>query len=848
MVAQYTNNPTPLMRAKAPSLPVEACLPDLMQALERHSMAVLQAPPGAGKTTRVPLALLEGAPSGSRQGRILMLEPRRLAARAAARRMAWHLEETPGHTVGLVTRHERLTGPDTRVEVVTEGILTRRLQRDPSLEGTDMVIFDEFHERSLHADLGLALCLHARALLRPELRILVMSATLDTAAVGALMGGAPVITSEGRSHPVEVRYRGPAPDPRTVVPTVTRAVREALGQHEGSVLVFLPGRREIEQVARALAGRVDEHTRLCPLYGQLSPEAQDAAIRPPEAGQRKVVLATDIAETSLTIEGIRVVVDAGLARRPAFDPRTGLTRLETVRISRASADQRCGRAGRLGPGVCLRLWPEETHARLTAHAAPEILEADLAPLALTLACWGAEASELAWLDPPPAAALGQARSLLHGLGALDAQGRATGHGRALDALGTHPRLGHMLLGARGRGLGRTACLLAALLEERDPLSGDAGADLRLRLRLLAPEGADTAGGVRQGTLRRIRTLAQRWAGQLGTASGEGVEPEAAGLLLALAYPDRIALRRGGTEGRFLLSGGRGARFPEGEELGAMECVVAAVLDDTEREAVIRLAAPLDRRRLEQDLPELVTSREVLAWDEAEGAVIARRERRLGALLLSSQPLESVDPDAVARILLEAIRARGLSCLPWDTESGRLRERMAFARTLEPDSGWPDVSDAALLPGLEHWLGPYLAGMSRLSHLRGLDPAAALRALLDWPQQQRLDALAPTHITVPSGSSLRIDYSDPQAPVLAVRIQEIFGLTETPRIGGGRVPLTLHLLSPARRPVQVTRDLGGFWSRTYAEVKKDLKGRYPKHHWPDDPVAAEAVRGVKRSGK
>jgi ATP-dependent helicase HrpB len=847
-MAQYTNNHSPLMRAKTPPLPVEACLPELMLALERHGMAVLQAPPGAGKTTRVPLALLEAAPPGSSQGRILMLEPRRLAARAAARRMAWHLGEAPGQSVGLVTRHERLTGPGARVEVVTEGILTRRLQRDPSLEGTGLVIFDEFHERSLQADLGLALCLHARALLRPDLRILVMSATLDTAAVGALMGGAPVITSKGRSHPVETLYRGPAPDPRAAAPAVARAVRGALEEYEGSLLVFLPGRREIDQVNRALEGQVDEHTRICPLYGQLSPEAQDAAIRPPEAGQRKVVLATDIAETSLTIEGIRVVVDAGLARRPAFDPRTGLTRLNTVRISRASAEQRCGRAGRLGPGVCLRLWPEETHTRLAAHAAPEILEADLAPLALTLACWGAEASELAWLDAPPAAALGQARSLLQGLGALDAQGRATDHGRALDVLGTHPRLGHMLLGARERGLGRTACLLAALLEERDPLPGDVGGDLRLRLRVLALVRGDAPAGAHQGALRRIRNLAQRWAGQLGIGTGETVEPEAAGLLLALAYPDRIALRRGGAEGRFLLSGGRGARFPEGEEMGAMGCVVAAVLDDTEREAVIRLAAPLDRRRLEQDLTELVTSRDVLAWDEAEGAVIARRERRLGALILGSQPLGSVDPAAVSRILLEAIRARGLSCLPWDAESERLRERMAFVRALDPESGWPDVSDGALLEGLEHWLGPYLSGMGRLSHLRGLDLAAALRAMLDWSRQQRLDALAPTHITVPSGSNLRIDYSDPQAPVLAVRIQEVFGLTETPRIGGGSVPLTLHLLSPARRPVQVTRDLAGFWSRTYAEVKKDLKGRYPKHHWPDDPFAAEAVRGVKRSGR
>ncbi|ACL71758.1 ATP-dependent helicase HrpB [Thioalkalivibrio sulfidiphilus] len=832
------------MRVKPKPLPVETSLPELQQALASRGMALLQAPPGAGKTTRVPPALLE---SPWCTGRILLLEPRRLAARAAARRMAAERGERPGETVGLTTRLDRLTGPQTRIEVITEGILTRRLQRDPSLEGVSAVIFDEFHERSLQADLGLALCLQARELLHPELRLLVMSATLDATGVARLMGDAPVITSEGRSYTVDIHYRGPAPEPRAPAPAVTAAVTDALAHHPGDLLVFLPGRREIEQVARALEGRTGAGTRIRPLYGQLPPEAQDAAITPAPEGERKVVLATDIAETSLTIEGIRVVVDSGLARRPVFDPRTGLTRLATVRISQASAEQRRGRAGRLGPGVCIRLWNEEATSRMRPHTPPEILEADLAPLALTLACWGAEADELAWLDAPPAAPLDQGRELLQGLGALDETFKVTDHGRALDALGTHPRLGHMLLGARDRGLGHTACLLAALQEERDPLPRDAGSDLRLRLQALT-----TPRGGHGGALKRIRTQAGRWMKQLDIRSNEPVEAQAAGLLLALAYPDRIALRRPGGEARFLLSGGRGARLLEGDDLSASDCLVAAVLDGAGRDAVIRLAAPLERADLEARLPELISEREQVSWDEGQGAAVARKERRLGALVLDSRPMDTVPPQAMTALLLQAIRERGLSCLPWTAENERLRERMAFMHRLAVAGGesaaWPEVSDAALLDTLEDWLGPWLTGMSRLSHLRRLDLSAALLGLLDWPRQQRLNSLAPERFTVPSGSGIRIDYSDPEAPVLAVRIQEVFGLTRTPMIGGDKVPLTLHLLSPAQRPVQVTRDLAGFWARTYGEVKKDLKGRYPKHYWPDDPMQAVAVRGVKRSGK
>jgi ATP-dependent helicase HrpB len=822
------------------ALPVESSLPALLEALRTQEVVLLQAPPGAGKTTRVPLALLD-APWC--RGKIMMLEPRRLAARAAARRLASQLGEKPGATVGITTRTERVGGPDTRIEVVTEGILTRRLQRDPALEGTSLVIFDEFHERSLQADLGLALCLHSRELLRPDLRLLVMSATLDIERLATLLHPAPIIRSEGRMFPVTVHHRGPAPDSRTAAATVARAVGEALDRHGGSLLVFLPGRREIEQVAELLAVAGKPGTVITPLHGQLPPEAQDAAIQPAPEGLRKVVLATDIAETSLTIEGISVVVDSGLARRPRFDPRSGLTRLETVRISRANAEQRCGRAGRLGPGICIRLWPEADQQRLAAQTAPEILEADLAPLVLSLACWGAAADELLWLDPPPVASLAQARGLLEQLGGLDAQGRVTEHGRALEALGTHPRLAHMLLAARQRGLGRTAALLAALLEERDPLDRNlAGSDLRLRLRALADDASGHT-GVHAGVRRRMLTQTRRWTGQLGIAAGERIDPDAAGLLLAFAYPDRIALRRPGPEGRFLLSSGRGAYFPRSDDLAEAPCIVAGVLDAGQREAVIHLAAPLDRAALNAEFGDLIRTEDRVDWDPETGAVSATREQRLGALLLDSRPLSGVDPAQVAGLLLSAIARAGLDCLPWTPEARRLRERIGFAHAVEPGD-WPDVSDRTLLRDLPQWLGPWLSGMSRMSHLRNLDLAAALRARLDWSHQQRLDQIAPSHINVPSGSRLAIDYGRAEQPALAVRIQEIFGWTETPRIGGGRVPLTLHLLSPARRPVQITGDLAGFWERTYPEVKKDLKGRYPKHYWPDDPRQAEARRGTR----
>lgn len=821
-------------------LPVDSSLPALLKAMHEQGVVLLQAPPGAGKTTRVPPALL-AAPWCD--GKVLVLEPRRVAARAAARRMASEMSERVGATVGITTRNDRNVGPRTRIEVVTEGILSNRLQRDPALEGTNVVIFDEFHERSLQADLGLALCLQSRELLRPDLRLLVMSATLDTDRLATLLHPAPVIHSEGRMYPVALHHRSSPPNPRALVQTVIHAVREALNRFPGSLLVFLPGRREIEAACTLLEPSCDAQTRVVPLHGQLSPEAQDMAIRPAPAGTRKIVLATDIAETSLTIEGVSVVVDSGLARRPRFDPGTGLTRLETIRVSRANAEQRCGRAGRTGPGTCIRLWPEAEHQRLAAQATAEILEADLAPLALHLACWGAVASELTWLDEPPAAALSQASELLQQLGALDDHGRFTEHGKALNALGTHPRLAHMLLAARERNLGHTAALLAALLEERDPLDRElAGADLRLRVAALAGH-ATGHGNIRTALRKRLLTQAQRWTRQLGVPANEPIDPEATGLLLGFAYPDRIALRRPGPEGRFLLASGRGAFFPRQDDLAEAACIVAGVLDLGQREAMIHLAAPLDRANLTTAFPNLIRTREQIDWDRDTGAVHARKEERLGALILSSRPLPDPDPEIVSDLLLAEIARVGLECLPWTPQAQRLRQRMAFACTIEGGT-WPDVGDEMLIQELALWLRHWVSGMRRMSHLRDLNLVEVLRARLDWSQQARLDEIAPSQITVPSGSRLRVDYSREGQPVLAVRMQEIFGWNDTPRIGAGRIPLTLHLLSPAQRPIQITSDLAGFWTRTYPEVRKELKGRYPKHYWPDDPFAAQARRGTR----
>ncbi|MCA0300854.1 MAG: ATP-dependent helicase HrpB [Proteobacteria bacterium] len=813
------------------ALPVDEALPRLKQALDAHPAAVLVAPPGAGKTTRVPLALLDAPWLAGRK--IVMQEPRRLAARAAARRMAASLGEAVGETVGYRVRLDTKVGPRTRIEVVTDGLFLRLLQDDPALDGVGCVIFDELHERGLETDLSFALVREAQAALREELRVVAMSATLDPGPVAERLGGAPVIQSAGRMFPVETRYLDREPSGR-LEDTVTSAIRRALAEEAGSALVFLPGVGEIRRVAERLdlGGGVD----VAPLYGDLSPAEQDRAIAPSPAGRRKVVLATSIAETSLTIEGVRIVIDGGLMRVPRFSPRTGMTRLETVRVSQASADQRRGRAGRLEPGACYRLWTEEAQRGLLPFTPPEILDADLAPMALELALWGADAATLPWLTPPPAAALATARGLLADLGALDGAGAITAHGRAMARLGQHPRLAHLVIKGREMGQARLAALLAAILSERDFLRlppGQRDVDLRHRVDI-------ALGNRRDGALRLIHEQARRLMPR--GAADERPDTSLTGTLVALAYPDRIGRRRPGTAGRYLLSGGRGAALPEGDPMGNEEFVVVADLDGSAQDARVFLAAPIALADIEETFANRIVDEQVVTWSEREGAVLARRRRRLGALLLEDKPLAAPAPDAVAAAMIAGIRQMGLAALPWTDELQRWRERVAFLRTL--DDSWPDLSDAALLATLEDWLAPFLDGVSRRGHLARLDLAAALKALVPWDKQRELDRLAPSHVEVPSGSRVPIDYGNPAEPTLSVRLQEMFGLTDTPRVGGDRVPLTIHLLSPARRPVQVTRDLASFWANGYRAVKSELKGRYPRHYWPDDPLVAEPTARVK----
>jgi ATP-dependent helicase HrpB len=831
------------------SLPIDAVLPALRQALTARDEAVLEAPPGAGKTTRVPLALLEETWLAGQS--ILMLEPRRLAARAAAERLAAELGEKVGETVGYRIRLESRVGPNTRIEVVTEGILTRRLQDDPALEGVGLLIFDEFHERSLDADLALALSLNGRELFREDqpLKILLMSATLEGERLSALLDDAPVVRSDGRMFPVTTQWGRPFQPGEFIEPRVVQTVLDALGNESGSLLVFLPGQAEIRRVNQQLAEALGERpdVLLCPLHGELDLSAQRAAIEPAPKGSRKVVLATNIAETSLTIDGVRVVVDAGLTRVPRFDPGSGMTRLDTQRISRASATQRAGRAGRLEPGVCYRLWSEAQHEQLAAYGTAEMLQADLAGLALQLARWGVEPGQLKWLDLPPAAAFAQARDLLQRLGALEDDGRLNAHGQSMAELPAHPRIAHLLLRGHALGLGDMACDVAALLGERDILRG-AGADLHSRLAMLS--GGQRGG---QGAVNRVRQLSRQYRGYLrGKPTRPVGDPDHSrwlGCLLALAYPDRVAQQRrpGGAEYR--LANGRAAVFGEADALMKHGWLVVADLGSRQgqREERIYLAADLDPNLFDGVLAEQVRVVDELDWDEREGVLRAERQRKVGELILGTAPLTGLDESARSRALVNLVRRKGLELLPWTPALRQWQARVALLRELDvqqhKESQWPDLSDAALLASLETWLQPYLANVSRLSHFSQLDLPSILRGILPWPLPQQLDELAPTHINVPSGSSVKLDYSE-IPPILAVRLQELFGLADTPRIAGGRQALKLHLLSPARRPVQVTQDLASFWRNTYQDVKKDLKGRYPKHYWPEDPLIAEPTARIK----
>jgi ATP-dependent helicase HrpB len=843
--------PRPDLAPWTTRLPVCEALPALESALAGAGAAVLQAPPGAGKTTLVPLALLDAPWLGAQ--RLLILEPRRLAARAAARRMSEMLGEAVGATVGYRTRLDTCVGARTRIEVVTEGILLRLIQDDAGLDGIGILVFDEFHERSLDADLGLALALEVKRHLRPDLRLLVMSATLEATSVARLLGDAPVIASAGRSFPVALAYLERPPAERLEAAIVS-AIRRAASEEDGSLLVFLPGGPEIRRVERLLsASPLGEDVLVAPLYGDLAQAAQDDAIRPAPPGRRKVVLATSIAETSLTIEGIRVVIDSGLKRAPRFDPRSGMTRLETIRVSQASAEQRRGRAGRLMPGICFRLWREAEQGQLRAYDSPEILEADLAPLALELARWGTrDPASLEWLDPPPVAAYAQARELLRELGALDQAGDISGHGRAMAALGLHPRLAHMVLRARERGRGRLAASIAALIGERDILKAAPGrrdADLRWRVELLSEHGRDRrlppGLSLDRGALDRVRQGARQIARQARLSSSEDIAPGETGRVLALAYPDRIAQRRSGAQGQFRLSNGSGAELPPSDALAAEEFLAAAELDGERRVARIFLAAPLSRQEIEEDFADIIETGETIGWDERESAVLARRQRRLGALLLKDEPLPDPPAERVAAAMLDGIRALGLAALPWTREAETLRRRILFLRREEGEA-WPDLSDAALLATLDRWLAPHLSGITRPQALARLDLAVLLRGALSWSQQQALDRLAPTHARVPSGSRLPIDYVSSDVPVLAVRLQEMFGARDTPAVLDGRVKLLLHLLSPAGRPLQVTRDLAGFWSGSYPSVRSEMRGRYPRHPWPEDPLAALPTARAKRS--
>jgi ATP-dependent helicase HrpB len=831
------------MKDMITNLPIDSVLPTLKQALVDNRNAVLIAAPGAGKTTRVPLALLD-AP-WLENNKIILLEPRRLAARSSAKFMARALGETVGETVGYRVKMDTKVGPRTRIEVVTEGVLTRMLQADPALEGIGLVIFDEFHERSLQADLGLALCLQVQTLLREDLKLLVMSATLDAEPVAYLFGGAPVVRSEGRSYSVETEYRPKAASVR-MEDAVSRAIEEALRTHEGDLLVFLPGKGEIRAVESKLKPRLDASVRVCPLHGSLTSDAQDLALMRVPAGQRKVVLATSIAETSLTVEGITVVIDSGLMRVSRFSPRTGMSRLETVSVSVASADQRRGRAGRLMPGTCYRLWSREEEQSMATRGTPEILEADLTSLLLELSAWGVnDVAELDWLDSPPAPAIQQARDLLIQLGALDQSGKAiTAHGKQMAEFGKHPRMAHMLLRAAPLGLGGLGCELAVLLGEKDFIryEGSApNADIRIRVEALRGSGAYAAD---EGARRRLSEEVNRLRGELGVHAAQGQQNiQDCGLLLAFAYPDRVARRR--ETGKYLLSGGRGAAFAGSEPLSHEQWLVIADVEDAGTDSRIRLAAPVAFDQLADHLHKEMNVETNIYWDAESKSVRGRSRKKLGALLLEETPLSRMPAGRVLQVLLEGIRTEGLALLPWTKAARQFQERAVFVR--HHDALWPDLSDEALISSLEEWLSGYIDGMRGKADLQRLNLKDLLESMLTWEQRRKLEDSAPTHWIVPSGSRVPIDYSDIDAPTLAVRLQELFGMADTPLIAGGRVPLTLLLLSPAQRPVQVTRDLASFWSHTYFEVRKDLKGRYPKHYWPDNPLEAQATRRAKPPG-
>ena len=839
-------------------LPIDDVLAVLAQALGKSNTAVLVAPPGAGKTTRVPLALLDETWIG--KGKIIVLEPRRIAARAAAERMAQTIGERVGETVGYRVRFGSKVSKATRIEVVTEGIFSRQIVDDPELRGISAVLFDEFHERSLDADLGLALARDAQTGLREDLRILVMSATLDGARVAKLLGDAPVIESQGRAFPVETRYLGRKPD-APIDRQIADAIATALRAESGSVLAFLPGAGEIRRTETMLRERVhDASIEIVPLFGALDAAVQDRAIAPSPKGQRKVVLATSIAETSLTIDGVRIVVDCGLSRVPRYEPDIGVTRLETVRVSRAAADQRRGRAGRTEPGVCYRLWDEPQTASLEAYTQPEILSSDLSSLVLDLAQWGvSDPSSLAFLDAPPAPALKEARELLRELGALDADGRITSEGKSLRALALPPRLARMIVDAHRLGSGEEAAMIAAVLTERG-LGGDS-VDLDARLDQFRRDRSQRASAARQ--------QAQRWATQverspspasldarhpLPAGRGEGREARSddraegqlsTGAMLALAFPDRIARNRG--NGSFVLVNGRGAAVDQTSALAKAPFIAVGELTGIAAQGRILLAAPITLADIEAHFADRIDSENEITFDRSSMALRARRRRRLGAVTLNEATMPIKPDDSTARVLADGLVAAGLDRLPWSKALTQWRDRVMFVLATENDSSWPDLSDTALAQTREQWLMPALTDKTSLANFSASDLSDAVMALLPWAQRVRLDREAPTHFEAPTGSMVPIDYEAEGGPKIAIRLQELFGLNVHPSIANGRLPLVVELLSPGHRPVQVTRDLPGFWRGSYAAVRTDLRGRYPRHPWPDDPANAVPTRRAKPRG-
>jgi ATP-dependent helicase HrpB len=839
----------------AAPLPIDDVLGALRSALAEHSSAVLVAPPGAGKTTRAPLALIDEP--WAKGKRFILLEPRRLAARAAAARMAATLGEKVGETIGLRVRLTSLVSKRTRIEVVTEGVFTQMILADPALDGVAAVLFDEFHERSLDADLGLAFALDARQGLREDLRLLVMSATLDGARVRALLGDTPLIESKSRAFPVATRYVGRNPGAR-IEDEVARVTLDALARESGSILVFLPGQGEIRRVAETIEGRIrSEDVDIAPLYGALDSRAQDLAVAPSPMGRRKIVLATSIAETSLTIEGVRVVVDSGLMRVPVYEPDVGLTRLETVRVSRANADQRRGRAGRIEPGICYRLWEEAANGGLQPYAAPEILSADLSGLVLDCALWGvADLDKLAFLDSPPRAALKEARALLTAIGAVDGEGRITDEGRAIASLALPPRLARMVVDAAREGEARTASEIAVVLTERG-LGGDA-VDLAARLEAFRrdrSQRADDARRLARGLAARAEAAltpnpSPRGRGEYALLpQGEGgrrsrPDDGLAGALLASAFPDRIAMRRG-QRGEFLMANGRAAVLEAHDPLAGEPFLAIGEIAGRAVSARILTAAPLTLDDIERIAGASIETQDELSFDRASASLRARRRRRFGALTLAEQTLPVPQDDAAALALARGVLSLGLARLPWTRELKQRRDRVMFLRRAEGEA-WPDLSDE-VLGAASGWLAPFLVGKTKLDEIGADDLASALEAALSWDLARRLPREAPTHFQAPTGTAAPIDYEAEGGPAIALRVQELFGLSEHPALAGGRIPLTLHLLSPANRPIQITRDLPGFWRGSWAAVRSDLRGRYPRHFWPEDPAAAAPTARAKPRG-